>query len=241
MQLCTRLLSSYDSDLGPFCSRQLRGLPSSDGYFYWKMFNLLCSVIIVSFFHWIYFKSFVWFLAAQAGLFPYSWACTYTEELVLIWFQKHFLIIMIYCWYQLTTSALIISDLWITFAFEHHMICDTKSDHQMGVSDPAILIIRLQINGSARSSIVHFIHVMAPCHGNSFHITGCLCVKRIHLSLVNSPHKGLVMWDFDVWFDVNLNKLLSKQLSYWWFEIMLNSMGLGYDSLQFLQRVFLAH
>ena len=31
--LCTRLPSSYDSDLEPFCSRQLRGLPSSDGYF----------------------------------------------------------------------------------------------------------------------------------------------------------------------------------------------------------------
>ena len=34
LQLCTRLPSSYDSDLGPFCSRQLQGLPSSDGYFY---------------------------------------------------------------------------------------------------------------------------------------------------------------------------------------------------------------
>ena len=34
LQLCTRLPSSYDSDLGPFCSRQLRGLPSSDGYFF---------------------------------------------------------------------------------------------------------------------------------------------------------------------------------------------------------------
>ena len=33
LQLCTRLPSSYVSDLGPFCSRQLRGLPSSDGFF----------------------------------------------------------------------------------------------------------------------------------------------------------------------------------------------------------------
>ena len=108
---------------------------------------------------------------------------------------KKILIILIY-WYQLKTSALIISDLWITSAFEHHMVCDTKSDHQMGVSDPAILIIRLQINGSSWSSIVHFIHVMVPCHGNSFHITGPLCVRRIHWSLVDSPNKGPVMWDW---------------------------------------------
>ena len=35
LQLCTRFPSSYVSDLGPFCFRQLRGLPSSDGYFSW--------------------------------------------------------------------------------------------------------------------------------------------------------------------------------------------------------------
>ena len=35
LQLCTRP-PSYDSDLGPFCSRQLWGLPSSAGYFYNK-------------------------------------------------------------------------------------------------------------------------------------------------------------------------------------------------------------
>ena len=44
LQLCTWLPSSYDSDLGPFCSRQLRGLPSSDGY--------LCILMSTSNFWW---------------------------------------------------------------------------------------------------------------------------------------------------------------------------------------------
>ena len=39
LQLCTRFPSSYDSDLGPFCSRQLRGLPCSDGYFFIRPFE----------------------------------------------------------------------------------------------------------------------------------------------------------------------------------------------------------
>ena len=33
-------------------------------------------------------------------------------------------------------------------------------------------------------------------------------------------HKGPVMWSFDVFFVVILNKLLNKQLSCWWFEIL---------------------
>ena len=43
-------------------------------------------------------------------------------------------------------------------------------------------------------------------------------VWGIHRSLVNSPHKGPVMRSFDVFFDLRLNKRLSKQSQGWWFE-----------------------
>ena len=41
-------------------------------------------------------------------------------------------------------------------------------------------------------------------------------VRRIHLSPMNSPHKG--QWRFDVFFDLRLNIRLSKQSWGWWFE-----------------------
>ena len=44
LQLCTCPFS-YDSDLGPFCSRQLRGLPSSDGYFSWFGIGLITHIL----------------------------------------------------------------------------------------------------------------------------------------------------------------------------------------------------
>ena len=36
--------------------------------------------------------------------------------------------------------------------------------------------------------------------------------------LVDSPHEGPVMWNFDVFFVVNLNMLFNKQSSCQWFE-----------------------
>ena len=44
----------------------------------------------------------------------------------------------------------------------------------------------------------------------------CPLVRGIHWSPVNSPHKG--QWLFDVFFDLRLNKRLSKQSWGWWFE-----------------------
>ena len=41
-------------------------------------------------------------------------------------------------------------------------------------------------------------------------------VRGIHQSLVDSPHKGLVMWSFDVFFLVSLNKLLTYQSNCQW-------------------------
>ena len=42
------------------------------------------------------------------------------------------------------------------------------------------------------------------------------CVREIHQAPVNSPHK--VTRSFDVFFDMRLNKRLSKQSRCWWFE-----------------------
>ena len=164
------------------------------------MFSLLCRVIIVSSFHWIYFKSFVWFLAAQAA---------------------------IYCWYQLTTSALIISDLWITSTFEHPMVCDTKSDHQMGVSDPAILIIKTPDEGQ----YLKFHHSLDTCDGIMpwkwfLHCWPFVCEENHPVTggFPSQRASNAGLWCF---FCASLNKLLNKQSSYWWFEMMLTWNGVG--------------
>ena len=49
-------------------------------------------------------------------------------------------------------------------------------------------------------------------------------VRGIHRSPVNSPHKGPATRSFDVFFDLNPNKQLSKQSSRWWFETPLHSL-----------------
>ena len=51
-------------------------------------------------------------------------------------------------------------------------------------------------------------NMMSSWHGNAFCITDPLCL-----------HKMPEMWSFDVLVTVALNKLLSKQLSIWWFEM----------------------
>ena len=43
-------------------------------------------------------------------------------------------------------------------------------------------------------------------------------VRGIHRLLVNSPHKGQWRTRLDVFFDLRLNKWLSKQWWGWWFE-----------------------
>ena len=48
-------------------------------------------------------------------------------------------------------------------------------------------------------------------------------VWGIHRSPVNSPHKRPVTRSFDVFFDMRLNKRLSKQSWGWWFETPLRS------------------
>ena len=60
-----------------------------------------------------------------------------------------------------------------------------------------------------------------PSNGNIFRATGPLIVRGIHQSPVNSPHKG--QWR-GVFFDLRMNKLLSKQSWGWWFETPLCSL-----------------
>ena len=42
--------------------------------------------------------------------------------------------------------------------------------------------------------------------------------EGIHLSPVDSPHEGPVMWTFDIFYYVRLNKQWDKQSNGWWFE-----------------------
>ena len=59
-------------------------------------------------------------------------------------------------------------------------------------------------------------NMMTSSNGNIFRVTG-LCAGN---SPVNGefPTQRLVMWSFDVFFDLSLNKWLSKQSWGWWFE-----------------------
>ena len=63
--------------------------------------------------------------------------------------------------------------------------------------------------------------MMMSSNGNIFHVTGHLCWEltgpRIHRSPVNSPTRS-----FDIFFDMHLNKRLSKQSWGWWFETLLH-------------------
>ena len=47
-----------------------------------------------------------------------------------------------------------------------------------------------------------------------------LLMRGIHWSLVNSPHKESVTWSYDVSFIVSLNKVLYKQSSCWWLDML---------------------
>ena len=47
-----------------------------------------------------------------------------------------------------------------------------------------------------------------------------LLCKRCHRRPMNSPHKGPVTRSFDVFYDLRLNKRLSKQSWGWWFEAL---------------------
>ena len=71
-------------------------------------------------------------------------------------------------------------------------------------------------SGSNGQEPVWGISMMTSSNGNIFRVTGPLCGNSP--VPVNSPHKGPVTRSYDVFFDLRLNKRLSKQPWGWWFE-----------------------
>ena len=66
------------------------------------------------------------------------------------------------------------------------------------------------------SSPVSFITMMTSSNGNIFRVTGPLCGKSTGPG--DFPTQRPVTRSFDVFFDLHLNKRLSKQPWGWWFE-----------------------
>ena len=60
------------------------------------------------------------------------------------------------------------------------------------------------------------INMMTSSNGNIFRVTGPLCGEFTGPGEI--PTQRLVTWCFDVFFDLRLNKRLSKQPRGWWFE-----------------------
>ena len=56
--------------------------------------------------------------------------------------------------------------------------------------------------------------MMTSSNGNIFRVTGDLCGE------FTGPTQRPVTWSFDVFFDLRLNKRLSKQSWDWWFETL---------------------
>ena len=61
-------------------------------------------------------------------------------------------------------------------------------------------------------------NMMTSSNGNIFRVTGPLCGEFTGLG--EFPTQRPVTWSFDVFFDLRLNKQLSKQPWGWWFETL---------------------
>ena len=61
-------------------------------------------------------------------------------------------------------------------------------------------------------------NMMTSSNGNIFRITGHLCGEFTGPRWI--PPQRSVTWNFDVFFDLRLNKQLSKQSWGWWFEML---------------------
>ena len=75
-------------------------------------------------------------------------------------------------------------------------------------------VIMIKIIIVLTSSLSSSSHMMTSSNGNIFHVTGPLCGEVTG----EFPSQRPVTWSFDVFFDLCLNKRLSKQLWGWWFE-----------------------
>ena len=61
--------------------------------------------------------------------------------------------------------------------------------------------------------------MMTSSNGNIFRVTGAICAGNSTVT-GELPAQGPVTWSFDVFFDLCLNKWLSKQSWGWWFETL---------------------
>ena len=78
-------------------------------------------------------------------------------------------------------------------------------------------IFRVSDNASWKTTVfvdpfIRCKDMMTPSNGNIFRVTGHLCGEF--------PAQRPVTWSFDVFFDLRLNKRLSKQSWGWWFETL---------------------
>ena len=64
----------------------------------------------------------------------------------------------------------------------------------------------------------HTLRMMTSSNGNIFRVTGPLCGEFTGPG--EFPTQRPVTWSFDVFFDLRLNKRLSKQPRGWWFETL---------------------
>ena len=79
----------------------------------------------------------------------------------------------------------------------------------------------------------HSCSMMTSSNGNIFHVTGHLC--REFTGPGEFPAQRPVTRSFDIFFDLHLNKRLSKQSLGWWFETQLlplwrHSTGISWES-----------
>ena len=83
-------------------------------------------------------------------------------------------------------------------------------------------------NAFYRSLIVIItVSIMTSSNGNIFHVTGPLCGEFTgHWWFPNSKASDVELWCF---FDLRLNKPLSKQSRDWWFETQLGSLWRHYN------------
>ena len=86
--------------------------------------------------------------------------------------------------------------------------------------------MRTHIEGN---SIKHPWVMMTSSNGNIFHVTGPLWGEFTG----EFPSQRPVMWSFDVFFDVCLNKHLSKTLRCWWFEMPSHPLWLHLDGTNY--------
>ena len=70
--------------------------------------------------------------------------------------------------------------------------------------------------GMASTSFIFWLTMMTSSNGNIFHVSGPLCVEFTGPG--EFPTQKPVTQSFDVFFDLHLNKRLSKHPWGWWFE-----------------------